>query len=272
MRKSRTRSALLAAVLLVALTPIARAGASTTLVPNAPVAERHLAFSDDFTNRSIDPEWSTCYAWWPANSTGCTNTGNAFEAEWYQHSQVYQRDGALVLAATKHTTQASVNGQPKTFPFVSGLVQSRRGFAFTYGYVEFRMRLPRGQGMWPAAWLLPVNYTHRSEIDVMEAHGQFHNVVQTTYFDANRNRYFKQTTLPQNLMSGWHTYGLDWGPSDLTWYVDGAAVYSVHVQTPNEPMYLLCNLAVTAKDLGPGRPAAPQRGRLLLDYVRVWQR
>lgn len=237
--------------------------------PQAPTEAERLVFADEFDGGLAN--WDTCYAWWPLGSKGCTNEGNPDEEQWYVPSAVTTDGAAVTLTARRNPVTGTFRGTPKVFPYTSGMIQSRRRFSFTYGYAEFRMRLAPGQAMWDAAWLLPVNYNHRGEIDVAEAYGQYPRGLALTYHAADGTRYRREMDTGTDLTTGWHTFGIDWEPSRLTWYVDGKAVYMSTATTPAEPMYLLANLAVAGRFDSPATPAA-SASTMALDYVRVWQK
>ena len=254
----------LASVTTVAQAADLRAG----LLPQAPTGARHLVFNEEFTASPV--RWATCYPWWPASSAGCTNEGNPDEQQWYVPFGATTASGRLRLTADRRTTTGTFKGQPKTYQYVSGMVQSRSRFSFQYGYVEMRMKLAPGAGMWDAAWLLPNRWDHKGEIDIFEAYGQAPTGLALTYHSPDGRRYRKE--IPSglaDLTAGYHTYGIDWEPTRLTWYLDDRPLFVSNVLTPTEPMYVLANLAVAGRYLTPTSPASSSAS---IDYIRVWQR
>lgn len=229
-----------------------------------------LVFRDEFEAAALDGKhWTTCYPWAVAE-TGCTNHGNP-ERQWYLPGQVAVSGGALRLTAERVDTAGTDRaGLPVVFPYRSGMVTSAGRFSLTYGYVEFRARIPRGQAMWPALWLLPTDYSWPPEIDVMEAVGQVPTHVSLTLHGTDGTR-------PQKIVDGpdfsadWHTFGIDWGPTALTWYVDGVPRFTVDHGVPVKPMYLLANLAVGG-GAGAVTAESPATASFVVDYVRVWRR
>jgi beta-glucanase (GH16 family) len=151
------------------------------------------------------------------------------------------------------------------------------GFTFTYGYAEARVRVPNGKGLWPAFWLLPATYESRPEIDAMEILGDsptvqrmaFHYVAPDgTKADA------AATWSGPDFSAGWHTFGVDWEPDAIVWYVDGVERfrYANSSTVTSSPMYVLLDLAV-----GGDWPGAPDATTVFpayfdVDYVRIWQR
>ena len=252
-----------------ATSSIPRAEAATR-DPKAPTSARRLVFAEEFSTPRTT--WATCYPWWPATSTGCTNEGNADERQWYTPAGVTTSRGVARLTATAKPTLGTFRGQPKIYDYTSGMVQSRSRFSFTYGYAEFRMKLAPGNGMWDAGWLLPVDWRHRGEIDVFEHYGQWPNGLALTYHSPLGLRFRKEirSGLP-DLTADYHTYGIDWQRDRLTWYLDGQAIYTVNARTPSEPMYLLANLAVAGRHISLTNPA-PATSTTSIDYIRVWQR
>ena len=93
-------------------------------------------------------------------------------------------------------------------------------FAFTYGYAEARLRAPKGKGLWPAFWLLPVSYDSRPEIDAMEILGDSTSVQHMNFHylkpDGSRGDAGLTWSGP-DFSAGWHTFGVDWEPSAIVW-------------------------------------------------------
>lgn len=276
------RGAVLLLVLgLLAGGALAGGWSQRSVAPPEPAREgMELVFSDDFSAPTLDGDrWTTCY-WW--DDGGCTNEGND-ELEWYQPDNVVIDDGVLQLIAREETARAPDGTE---FPFTSGMVTSGREhyetttpprFAFRYGVVEVRARVPAGRGLWPALWLLPASHESRPEIDLMEVDGARPDVgTAHLHFDDvdGRRRAEGHEWQDEDLSEGWHTYTLDWRPDRITWYVDDVARWSFtderHV--PAEPMYLLANLAVGGEFVGDPGPRTEFPATFAIDHVQVWQR
>ncbi len=253
--------------------------APTPFVVESSIARKSwsLVFADEFDAPKIDDSvWTACY-WWDVD--GCSNEGNN-ELEWYLPRQRFIRDGALVLRASERSVDAS-NG--KTYPYRSGMVTSGRptddfvndpGFAFTYGFVEARLKSPVGQGLWPAFWLLPVTHESRPEIDIFEVLGHAVDTYELhfhTHDDDGERVSFGSEYTNSELQEGWHVVAVHWTPDEIVWFIDGVERWRVEEFTPDEPLYLLLNLAV-----GGDWPGAPDEDTEFpadfeIDYVRVWQ-
>ncbi len=161
-------------------------------------------------------------------------------------------------------------GASRSYRYTSGMVTSYQKFSFTYGYVEWRAQLPSGQGFWPALWMMPANNSWPPEIDALETVGNQPNIGNFTYHPpAGASQGFDKN-IP-GLSSGWHTFGVDWEPGSITWYVDGTKVASTTNDVTGDAMYLVMNLAVGGA--WPGYPDATTAfpSSLNIDYVRVWQ-
>jgi beta-glucanase (GH16 family) len=270
----RLRLALLGAALAVALFVAAPLDASAASPVGQPAATWNQIFGDEFDGTSLDTsKWNTCYV-----SGNCTNASNG-ELEWYVPEDVLEGGGVLTLRAErKHVVVSS----SKAYDYTSGMIQSGGAnssspakFSFKYGYMEARAKVPAGQGLWPAFWTLPDDNTWPPEIDVMEILGKD---TTTSYgalhWSRNRNGYAQGAFHGPDLSQDFHTYGVDWEPYSIVWYVDGAAMYSYTNPSniPNKPLYLLANLAVGGD--WPGLPDAttPFPSEMLIDYMRVWER
>ena len=173
-----------------------------------------------------------------------------------------------------------------TCQYTSAKFSTPQTFSQAYGHFEARMQLPRGQGMWPAFWMLgndigSVGWPNSGEIDIMENIGKEPGSVHGTIHGpgySGANGIGAGYTLPggQAFADGFHTFAVDWSPNSITWSVDGNAY---ETRTPadlngnrwvfDHPFYIIMNLAVGG--YWPGDPdgstSFPQR--LVVDYVHV---
>lgn len=274
----RIALSLLGAAALAAATavPLA-AGVSTASA--APGEGWNLVFADEFSDTSLNAsKWHTCYYWAP---TTCQIESNN-ELELYTANNVSVANGSLKLQGRK---QSAVGWNGKTYNYTSGMVSTggspwsspakAPGFTFTYGYVESRVKVPAGKGLWPAVWLLPVDRSWPPEIDIMEILGNEPTKTHMHYHylksDGSHGD-IGNAWIGPNFSAGWHTFGVDWQPGSLVWYVDGVerARYTGSAVT-SKASYLLLNLAI-----GGNWPGAPDASTVfpadyLVDYVRVYQ-
>lgn len=224
-----------------------------TDVPDGPGGVWRLVFSDHFTGTALDSaKWSTCYYW------GCSNAGNN-ELEWYEASQVTVRDGTVSLTVVPQR----LNGKK----YVSGILSSHGKFSFRYGYAQVVAKLPRGQGLWSSFWTEPESGAWPPEIDIMENWAQSDSVNLFVHYGA-ANKFHSSTVYLPTASTAFHTYGVDWEPGSLTWYVDGFlwAHFAISI---TQPEYLIANLAVNGK-LPPNSDVRfPQS--LVIRSIAVWQ-
>ncbi|MCY0923156.1 family 16 glycosylhydrolase, partial [Streptomyces sp. H27-G5] len=170
--------------------------------------------------------------------------------------------------------------------YTSARLNTAGRFTQTYGHVEARLKVPRGQGMWPAFWMLgndigQVGWPASGEIDVMENVGFEPSTVHGTLHGpgySGSGGIGAAYTLPgsQAFADAFHTFAVDWAPDSVTWSVDGT-VYQRRAPADlggrawafNKPFFLILNLAVGG--YWPGDPDAgttfPQQ--LVVDHVRV---
>ncbi|GAB3569831.1 hypothetical protein GCM10027445_22250 [Amycolatopsis endophytica] len=191
-------------------------------------------------------------------------------------------NGHLVITA-KRENPAGYNCWYGPCEYTSARLNTAGKFTQTYGHFEARMKLPRGQGMWPAFWALGNDigsngWPNCGEIDFMENVGFEPNTVHGTIHGPGYSgaegigAYYNGP----NFSDDFHTYAVDWAPDRISWYVDGALYQT---RTPadlggdrwvfDHPFYLIVNLAVGG--YWPGDPDGstqfPQQ--LVVDYVRV---
>ena len=229
------------------------AGGPTMATPPKPKGAWRLRFDEEFSGATMDwGRWSPCYPW------ACTNAGNP-ETEWYNASQVTVGNGVAILSAIP----VASNGKP----FTSGLIQSHTHFDFQYGYVEARVLLPSGRGLWPALWLAPSSQQPSPEIDIFELWGVDPTAVMFAVHPAQHQQ--KNHVLAgANLTLGFHTFAVDWEPTSITWYLDGVEQFHAGLAV-STPMYVIANLATLGTVAEASTTTFP--AKMAIDYIRVWQ-
>ena len=237
-----------------------------------------LVFNDEFDGETLDrSRWTVCY-WW--NDNGCTNLGN-HEMEWYTPDNILLEDGILRLRAQEQEFRTD-GGQ--IYPYTSGMITTgpasddepqKLGFAIQTGYVEIRARIPRGDGLWPAFWLLPIDLTSKPEIDVMEILGNDPDMLEMHIHylvDPETSESSGEDWLGPDFSADWHTFAIDWRPDRVVWIVDGIERwrFDEEAYVPATRMYLLLNLAVGGDWPGLPSPDTVFPSYFEVDYVRVW--
>lgn len=210
---------------------------------------------------------------------------------------------------TNQLTNSSVNGgflnivakkepytsQGYTKQYTSARLNSK--FAFLYGRVDIRAKIPTNQGTWPALWLLGKNINEDGgffdaqfgttgwpacgEIDIME-HGitqsQPAGYVQSALHTPSSfgNTVNHGGTIASNLGTEYHVYSMNWSPFQITFLLDGVAYYTYNpaVKTPsnwpfNAEQYLLLNIAMGG--VAGTIPSNFTQAAMVIDYVRVYQ-
>lgn len=275
------------------------------------LAEYELVFSDEFDSThagsTVDPEkWSTRFYWGPyvsinseeqlyVDTLGINNN--------FPYSPLSIENGILTIEAIPIAADQRAPNQPNeddaiwemspdlTFQqgyepdnvnYLSGLITSNETYNATHGYFEARLKFPSGRGLWPAFWLLNTKYVENSpEIDIVEFLGHKKNTVHHTlhYLDvANGWRTISSPTFETSgpdYTADFHTYGLAWDPTKISFYVDGNVVREVSSDDfliSSQSMYLILNLAVGGN--WPGSPDATTQfpAKFEIDYVRAYER
>ena len=242
-----------------------------------------LAWSDEFSG----PDGSDVdRAKWVLE-VGGHGWGNN-ELQYYRDdlANAHIENGALVITAVK---ERYTGGEGTTREYTSARLKTQGVFEQSYGRFEARLKVPYGQGIWPAFWMLgndigSVSWPACGEIDIMENIGRepalVHGTVHGPGYSGARG-----IGAPYGLPGGapfaddFHLFAVEWEPQAIRWYVDGTLYFSV---TPadlpagarwafDHPFFMLLNVAVGGS--WPGSPDAtstfPQM--MLVDYVRVYR-
>jgi len=208
-----------------------------------------------------------------------TNTGGT-EVEWYPHNRAGLSVSGSVLSLTARFESpydpASAGYDPlapdplpggQAGQVTSGMIQSHPGFQFTYGFAEASCKLPLQPFTWPAFWMFAADAAWPPEFDMFE---QFDTAEQfsQTYHTITNAQQSSTDSSSATLDTAFHTYGVAWSPTAITFYFDGAATFSVDTATypvVSLPMHLVVNFAVQAGLTGAGFPCSME-----VDYVRAW--
>ncbi len=271
------------ALLIITISACAGAVAQTSAA--APAAPQWtLVWSDEFNGPNGSPIDASK---WVAE-TGGGGWGNN-ELEYYtgRPQNVYQQDGNLVIKVLeeKYTSSDGV-----TRNYTSARLKTLGKFEQAYGRFEARIKIPRGQGIWPAFWMLgndieKPGWPACGEIDIMENIGKEPALVHGTIHGPG---YSGEHGIgaPYSLASGkpiaddFHVFAVEWEPNAIRFYVD-KDLYATRTPADlpkgakwvyDHPFFLLLNVAV-----GGGWPGSPDATsafpqEMLVDYVRVYRR
>jgi len=282
-------------------------GTGPTPVSNA---SWELVWADEFDTGAIDSsKWGF--------DVDCWGGGNNERQCYTDRSENARVEGGnLVITARREDytgfalpeSQRSGAADPNamtTKPFTSARLVTRGKANWQYGRIEFRARLPQGQGTWPALWMLPEDYAYggwaaSGEIDVVEAvnlgvdcascaAGKRDSIFGTLHFggewpdNASSGAEFAYPPV----LDGFHTYTLIWNESAMHWLVDGQEFsmkdqddwYTTGSSDPrapfDKPFHIIINLAI-----GGNFPENRDQGGVSLDgypktmevdWVRVYQ-
>ncbi len=260
-------------------------GVSTlTAFPVVAGPKWELIWSDEFEGSAIDSsKWG--YDTGRGNPAGWGNSELEYYTDRPENARV--ENGKLIITALKE----NFLGQQYT----SARMKTRDKGDWTYGRFEIRAKLPTGQGIWPAIWMLPTDnfyggWAASGEIDIMELIGKEpHKIHATIHYNAqwsnNKSSSAGQYVLTSGIFADdFHVFAFEWEPRAMRWYVDGVlygsqttwnAAHDHPVAAYPAPFdkrfHLLLNLAVGGN--WPGNPDTtttfPQT--MEVDYVRVYK-
>ncbi len=171
--------------------------------------------------------------------------------------------------------------------YTSGRISTRGKFEQSGGRFEARMRMPSGQGMWPAFWLLgndiaTAPWPACGEVDIMEYRGQEPLIVHGSLHGpgySGGSALTRAYSAPAPLDSAFHVYAVDWSASRITWELDGfvySTITPANVPTGdawvfNHSFFIVLDLAVGGNFVGSPSSSTPFPQALLVDYVRVYR-
>jgi beta-glucanase (GH16 family) len=239
-----------------------------------------LVMQDEFTTEGV-PDGTI---WGYDLGTGNSDTGAGWgnnELQYYTNraENVKVENGYLLVTAKKE----SYNGSSYT----SARLTTKGLFDQAYGRFEARIRVPYGQGMWPAFWLLGANidevgWPQCGEIDIMEYRGQEPTKVLGTVhgpgYSGGASITKSYSLLNDRFDTDFHVFGIEWGPKYINYYIDDVLYNQITpADVPGEwvfdhPFYIVINLAVGGSFVGAPNSETVFPQTMLVDYVRVYKK
>jgi beta-glucanase (GH16 family) len=214
----------------------------------------------------------------PADFRASANNSHGAHATMYQPSQVTLTGSSVSLTAIPQASDG--------FPYTSGYISTQGQYSYNYGLIDFRAKMPAGQGLWSGLWLdQPDGSNPWGEIDVQEmllndvntVHGSAHGWAPSQWSET-------QDTQISDATAAYHDYQLAWQPGLLTWAVDGIAYaqYSEEDAIANgypwvfddgTGFYIIASLTVGAADEWPGAPNATTifPASMQVASIKLWQ-
>ena len=238
-----------------------------------------LVWSDEFDGSQLNSS-----DWGYDIGTGNGGWGNN-ELQYYTNRNLYLKDGLLVIRADEET----FGGRSYT----SSRIKTQGKKNFQYGRIDIRARMPEGQGMWPALWMLgeninQVSWPYCGEVDIMEmvggGSGRDNRVVGTAHWNKgglsasyDPVSFGTPKTMPENLSENFHVYSIAWTSNRMIWYVDDVQYHVMAIDNSDElaafkkQFFLIFNVAVGGNWPGSPNSATVFPQRMVVDYVRVFQ-
>lgn len=235
-----------------------------------------LVWADEFDN-GINPDNYT-FEMGDGCPSLCGWGNNELQKYTDQDQNVFIRDGSLVIRAIKDP----INGITSTRMITKG----KREFKF--GRIDIRAKLPEGQGIWPALWMLGTNiddvgWPNCGEIDIMEMIGHQANTVHGTAHWGPRGQGHSDhkgssQVIPEKFSENYHVFTLLWEQNSLVWYLDEEKFNTITTEQVtstaypfNKDFFFIFNIAV-----GGNWPGAPDDSTVFpqemsIDYIRVFQ-
>ena len=234
-----------------------------------------LVMQDEFdTNGALDSSI------WDFNIGNGENGWGNNELQYYTNREenAVVQNGVLIMTANKESFQGS--------DYTSARILTKGKFEQAYGRFEARIRLPYGQGIWPAFWLLgadidEVGWPQCGEIDIMENRGQEPTLINGTVhgpgYSAGESISKSYELTNDRFDTGFHIFGIEWGPEYINYYVDDVLYNQI---TPDDvtgewvydhPFFIIINMAVGGDYVGAPNEETVFPQTMLVDYVRVYK-
>lgn len=237
-----------------------------------------LLWNDEFDGTSIDNSK------WLHEVNGSGGGNNELQYYTDRDDNSFVENGNLYIVGK----QEQFTGSDGTRYYTSARMTTQQTKSFEYGRITARMKLPYGQGIWPAFWMLGISIDQDGwpacgEIDIMEmiggGDGRDNVTHGTLHWENNGHQYQGGSTELSSgiLADDFHEFTINWDADKIDWFLDGVQFYSLNISDESmsefhEHFFIILNLAIGGN--WPGDPTTetvfPQE--MVIDYVRVYQK
>ena len=227
----------------------------------------NLIWSEEFNGAQINTQ-----QWNYDIGTGNWGWGN-------NELQYYTNQSANLSVSNGLATFRALDQPFGNSNYTSARIQSKNKFSVQYGKIEARMKLPMGQGLWPAFWMLgqnidDVSWPQCGEIDIMEHVNNNPYINGTVHWYQNGHQSSGSSISTD--ITQFHLYSIEWDEDKIQWFVDGILYKTFNIQNSvhnafHQPFFIIMNVAVGG--LWPGSPDNTTifPAEMVVDYVRVYQ-
>jgi beta-glucanase (GH16 family) len=275
---------------------------AATFIPVGQTGNWNMIFNDEFDATSLDlTKWIMCNPSFASSCNPWNNEKEKFNVAATNNANVMENNGALHLITTKDANgqiwSGMISSGPNKFNYN---LPGYTGFQFTYGYVEGKVKTPKGAGFWPSMWMLPDQdkyggWPGSGEYDIFEIAGNNpQNVYMTEHDGQNAGPGDSAMTTIADSSADYHVYGFEWAPDHLAWYIDGIQArpmicttayaqanpgkcntYRNAAAIKNYPFYVIANFSVGGD--WPPLAGGPNASTIFpasmdIDYIRIWQK
>ena len=232
--------------------------------------EPKLIFEEQFDGTSLNDS-----IWNYELGDGCPNCGwGNNERQLYTKENVAIKDGYLIIIATKDADN-----------YHSGRITTQDKFEFQYGTIEVRAKLPIGEGVWPAIWMLgsnisEVGWPKSGEVDIMEYVGKKPHEIHSTLHTTDSHGESKNTAITtlQDIEDGFHVYKANWTKDSIEFFIDNQLTYNFSPKNKdentwpfNQQFYVILNMAIGGNFGGPQVDDSIFPQEFIIDYVKVFK-
>lgn len=270
------------------------AAAPSTPQPNpqpapSPVNSANLIWGDEFNTFSLyNP--STKTGNWQGASLNQQESGAGWGDEYdigpmdtsFGVNPVTVANGMLTIRTDK--APAALLPKLDGKKYTSGAIRTVNP-SFGYAYYEMRAQLPKGNGLWPAFWLLPADGGWPPEIDIIEGLGNEPNIFNATvhsqksfpnavsYYSGHYQSTKGDINVGVDMTAGYHTYGCDFRADYITWYFDGKQIYRSATPSDlvNRKVYIIFDTAIGGWNNNEVDKTTVFPTDYNIDYVRVYK-
>ena len=216
--------------------------------------------------------------------TGSDGWGNQEHEYYTDRNARYDGHGNLVITANRLTETDTIGSDDPRVEFYSSRLHTNRKVGFKFGRIEARIKMPKGQGSWPAFWMLgekigEIVWPDCGEIDIVEVGDIKNELVASLHGPGycGADPLTKRLEVQDDLNDVFHTYAIEWLPGQIEWFFDGESISKKTAEDAAEvdsewvfdqPFFILINLAMGGVFVPGGLDPQLKQAQFTIDYIR----